>query len=162
MLLPMSNAPERIAIPDLEKKLAGKTKPVVVDVRKPAEIAESGAIPGAIHIPVEKVPDRLAEQAVAVFLVPLRIRRRKCPVLPLRRKIVRRSAYPAPGNIEIAVCPQIAAPAVGRQREVVIESDRQSLAARVLLRFGELHVDLDVAAGRVGGVPAAAGFSPRS
>jgi rhodanese-related sulfurtransferase len=57
----MSNAPERIAIPDLEKKLAGKSKPVVVDVRKAVEIAESGAIPGAIHIPVEKVPDRISE-----------------------------------------------------------------------------------------------------
>ena len=30
----MANSPERIAIPDLEKKLAGKSKPVVVDVRK--------------------------------------------------------------------------------------------------------------------------------
>ena len=57
----MSNAPERIAIPDLEKKLAGSSKPVVVDVRKPAEIAESGAIPGAIHIPVEKVSERISE-----------------------------------------------------------------------------------------------------
>jgi rhodanese-related sulfurtransferase len=57
----MSNAPERIAIPDLEKKLSGKSKPIVVDVRKPAEIAESGAIPGAIHIPVEQVPQRLAD-----------------------------------------------------------------------------------------------------
>ena len=57
----MSNAPERIAIPDLEKKLAGASKPLVVDVRKPAEIAESGAIPGAIHLPVEKVAERISE-----------------------------------------------------------------------------------------------------
>jgi hypothetical protein len=34
----MSNAPQRIAIPDLEEKLAGKSKPVVVDVRKAAEL----------------------------------------------------------------------------------------------------------------------------
>lgn len=61
MLTPMSNAPERIAIPDLEKKLAGKSKPVVIDVRTTAEIAESGAIPGAVHIPIEKVPERIAE-----------------------------------------------------------------------------------------------------
>jgi rhodanese-related sulfurtransferase len=40
----MSNAPERIAIPDLEKKLEGKTKPVVIDVRKQADIDESGAV----------------------------------------------------------------------------------------------------------------------
>ena len=45
----MATSPERIAIPDLEKKLAGKSKPFVVDVRKPAEIADSGAIPGAVH-----------------------------------------------------------------------------------------------------------------
>jgi rhodanese-related sulfurtransferase len=57
----MSNAPERIAIPDLEKKLAGKSKPVVVDVRKTAEIEESGAIPGAVHIPVEQVAERVSE-----------------------------------------------------------------------------------------------------
>src|SRR5262245_42067008 len=57
----MSNAPERIAIPDLEKKLAGKSKPVVIDVRKTAEIAESGAIPGDLHMHVEKVAERAAE-----------------------------------------------------------------------------------------------------
>ena len=57
----MASSPERIAIPDLEKKLAGKSKPVVVDVRKSAEIEESGAIPGALHIPVEKVAERVSE-----------------------------------------------------------------------------------------------------
>ena len=57
----MAKSPERIAIPDLEKKLAGLSKPVVVDVRKPAEIEESGAIPGALHIPVEKVAERVSE-----------------------------------------------------------------------------------------------------
>ena len=61
MLFPMSNAPQRIAIPDLEEKLAGKSKPVVVDVRKPAEIEESGAVPGAVHIPVERVSERVSE-----------------------------------------------------------------------------------------------------
>ena len=57
----MSNAPERIAIPELEKKLGGKPKPVVVDVRKTTEIEESGAVPGAVHIPVEKVSERISE-----------------------------------------------------------------------------------------------------
>ena len=57
----MSNAPERIPIPDLEKKLAGKSKPLVVDVRKTTEIEESGAIPGAVHIPVEQVAKRVSE-----------------------------------------------------------------------------------------------------
>jgi hydroxyacylglutathione hydrolase len=54
-------APERIAIPDLEKKLEGKAKPMIVDVRKTAEIDESGAIPGAVHIPVERVAERVQE-----------------------------------------------------------------------------------------------------
>src|SRR4030095_379657 len=57
----MSNAPERIAIPDLEKKLESKTKPVVIDVRKQAEIDESGAVPGALQIPVERGPERVSE-----------------------------------------------------------------------------------------------------
>jgi len=57
----MSTSPERIAIPDLEKKLNGKSKPIVVDVRKTAEIEASGAIPGAVHIPVEKVAERASE-----------------------------------------------------------------------------------------------------
>jgi len=61
LLVIMSNAPERIAIPDLEKKLEGKSKPVVIDVRKQAEIDESGAVPGALHIPVEKVGERVSE-----------------------------------------------------------------------------------------------------
>jgi rhodanese-related sulfurtransferase len=57
----MSNAPERISIPDLENKLAGKSKPVVIDVRKAAEIDESGAVPGALHIPIERLPERVSE-----------------------------------------------------------------------------------------------------
>jgi rhodanese-related sulfurtransferase len=57
----MANTPERIAIPDLEKKLAAEKKPLVVDVRKPSEIEESGAVPGAVHIPVEKVSERAPE-----------------------------------------------------------------------------------------------------
>ena len=55
----MSSAPERIAISDLERKLAEKTKPLIVDVRKPAEIEASGAIPGAVHIPIERVSERV-------------------------------------------------------------------------------------------------------
>jgi rhodanese-related sulfurtransferase len=52
-------APQRIAIPDLEKKLESKAKPVVVDVRKQSEIQESGAIPGAVHIRVDQVAERI-------------------------------------------------------------------------------------------------------
>lgn len=51
---------ERIPIPELQKKLkAGKV--VVVDVREPSEIKESGAIPGAIHIPMAQVEKRMGE-----------------------------------------------------------------------------------------------------
>jgi rhodanese-related sulfurtransferase len=57
----MKTSPERIAIPDLEKKLSSKSKPFIVDVRKPTEIEDSGAIPGAVHLPVEKVQERVAD-----------------------------------------------------------------------------------------------------
>ena len=51
---------ERIPIPDLQKKL--KTgKLVLVDVREPSEIKESGAIPGAIHIPMAQIEKRMGE-----------------------------------------------------------------------------------------------------
>ena len=52
---------ERIAIADLKKKLESKSKPVLVDVREPAEIKETGAIPGAIHIPMAQLEKRAAE-----------------------------------------------------------------------------------------------------
>jgi rhodanese-related sulfurtransferase len=59
-----ANAPQRIAIPELEKKLAqpeARSRPVVVDVRKTAEIVESGAIPAAVHIPVDEIAGRIGE-----------------------------------------------------------------------------------------------------
>ena len=51
---------ERIPISELEKKLEGG-KLVLVDVRDASEIKESGAIPGAIHIPMVEVEKRLGE-----------------------------------------------------------------------------------------------------
>jgi len=57
----MPSTPERIAIPDLEEKLQSKSKPLVVDVRKTSEIEESGAIPGAVHIPVERLAERIED-----------------------------------------------------------------------------------------------------
>ena len=51
---------ERIPIPELEKKIKTR-KLVLVDVRDAAEIKESGAIPGAIHIPMVEVEKRLGE-----------------------------------------------------------------------------------------------------
>jgi rhodanese-related sulfurtransferase len=51
---------ERIPIPELQTKLkAGKM--VLVDVRDASEIKESGAIPGAIHIPLAQVEKRMGE-----------------------------------------------------------------------------------------------------
>jgi rhodanese-related sulfurtransferase len=51
---------ERILVPELQKKL--KTgKLVLVDVRENSEIKESGAIPGAIHIPMAQIEKRMGE-----------------------------------------------------------------------------------------------------
>jgi hydroxyacylglutathione hydrolase len=61
---------ERIPIPELKKKLEGKSKPIVIDVRDASEIRESGAIPGAIHIPmnqIEKRKDELPKNSEIVF-----------------------------------------------------------------------------------------------
>jgi rhodanese-related sulfurtransferase len=52
---------ERIAISELKKKLDSNKKPIVVDVRDASEIAESGAIPGAIHIPIRQLEKRTSE-----------------------------------------------------------------------------------------------------
>ena len=54
-------AAERIPIPELKKKLDSKKKPTVVDVRDASEIKESGAIPGAIHIPMAQIQKRMSE-----------------------------------------------------------------------------------------------------
>jgi rhodanese-related sulfurtransferase len=54
-------AAERIPIPDLKKKLDTGKKLVLVDVREPSEIKESGMIPGAIHIPMAQLDKRMAE-----------------------------------------------------------------------------------------------------
>ena len=60
----MSNtAPERIPIHELKKKLESSKKPTVIDVREPKEVAESGSIPGAVHIPMNKVERRMEEFA---------------------------------------------------------------------------------------------------
>jgi adenylyltransferase/sulfurtransferase len=54
-------AAERIPIPELKKKLDAGRNLVVVDVREPKEINESGAIPGAIHIPMAQIEKRIGE-----------------------------------------------------------------------------------------------------
>ena len=52
---------ERIAIPELKKKLDANRNLVVVDVRDTKEIKESGAIPGAVHIPMAELEKRAGE-----------------------------------------------------------------------------------------------------
>ena len=54
-------AAERIPISELKKKLDQKKNLVVVDVREKSEIKESGAIPGAIHIPMAQIEKRAGE-----------------------------------------------------------------------------------------------------
>ena len=52
---------ERIPILELKKKLETGKNIVVVDVREDKEIKESGAIPGAIHIPMAQIENRIGE-----------------------------------------------------------------------------------------------------
>ena len=54
-------AAERIPIPELKKRLETNQKLILVDVRDRTEIKESGAIPGAIHIPMAQIEKRLSD-----------------------------------------------------------------------------------------------------
>ena len=45
----------------LSEKLAGKNPPLVVDVREARELQAEGMIEGALHIPMNEIPGRLAE-----------------------------------------------------------------------------------------------------
>lgn len=54
-------AAERIPIPELQKKLEAGKNFIVVDVRELSERKESGAIPGAIHIPMAQIEKRMGE-----------------------------------------------------------------------------------------------------
>ena len=54
-------AAERIPIPELKKKIDTNKKLIVVDVREASEIKETGAIPGAIHIPMAQIEKRITE-----------------------------------------------------------------------------------------------------
>ena len=53
--------PERIAIPDLKKKLDSGEKFLMIDVREDWELKQDGAIPGAIHIPVADLDKRMKD-----------------------------------------------------------------------------------------------------
>ena len=54
-------AAERIPIAELKKKIDSGKGPIIVDVREKKEIKESGAIPGAKHIPINQLEKRLDE-----------------------------------------------------------------------------------------------------
>lgn len=51
----------RITVPRLRQVLADEPGTVLVDVRNPGEVAVSGLIPGARHIPLAELPARWAE-----------------------------------------------------------------------------------------------------
>ena len=61
--------PERIAIPDLKKKLDSGEKLLLIDVREDWELKADGAIPGAIHIPVAELDARMKDIPKDVQLV---------------------------------------------------------------------------------------------
>lgn len=54
------NRIENISTEELQKKLEAGEKPEMIDVREHDEV-ESGMIPGAKHIPMGEIPDRLGE-----------------------------------------------------------------------------------------------------
>lgn len=54
------NRIETITTEELQKKLEAGEKPEMVDVREHDEV-ESGMIPGAKHIPMGEIPERLNE-----------------------------------------------------------------------------------------------------
>ncbi len=54
-----SKAPERITIPDLQTKIETSKNLMIVDVRTPKEIRESGAVPDAVHVPIDNIEKRM-------------------------------------------------------------------------------------------------------
>ena len=50
-----------IDVKTLSEKMAGKNPPLVLDVREPPELQAEGMIEGALHIPMNEIPGRLAE-----------------------------------------------------------------------------------------------------
>ena len=56
-----NKAPERIAIPDLQTKIETSKKLLIVDIRMPKEIQESGAVPDAVHVPMDDIEQRVGD-----------------------------------------------------------------------------------------------------
>ncbi len=53
--------PERIPIAELKKKLDSSKKPIVIDVREKKEVAETGMIPEALHIPMGQIDKHMPD-----------------------------------------------------------------------------------------------------
>ena len=60
---------ERIAISELKKKLDSGEEFLLIDVREDWELENNGAIPGAIHIPVAELDERMKDIPRNVQLV---------------------------------------------------------------------------------------------
>ncbi len=60
---------ERIAISDLKKMLDSGEKFLLIDVRRDDELEADGAIPGAIHIPVAELDQRMKDIPKDIELV---------------------------------------------------------------------------------------------
>ena len=58
---PKTQQPQRIAISELKKKLDSGEKFLLIDVREDWELKADGAIPGAIHIPVAELDERMKD-----------------------------------------------------------------------------------------------------
>lgn len=64
---------QRITIEELRRKLDNKEPLTVLDVRNAADYGNSGfKIPGALRIPLEELPARIAEGVLPPSLVPER------------------------------------------------------------------------------------------
>ena len=60
---------ERIDISELKKKLDSGEKLLLIDVREDWELERDGAIPGAIHIPVAELDQRMKDIPKDIELV---------------------------------------------------------------------------------------------
>jgi rhodanese-related sulfurtransferase len=60
---------DRIAISELKQKLDSGEKLLLIDVREDWELEESGAIPGAIHIPMAELDMRMKDIPKDIQLV---------------------------------------------------------------------------------------------
>ena len=66
--LPVAAQTERMEIDELKQQLDAGAEVLMIDVREDHEVA-SGSIPGAIHIPVGELEDRMSDIPKDVRLV---------------------------------------------------------------------------------------------